>query len=130
MITKNTKKTILVIEDEADILFSLKTYLESEGYQVVTAENGEGGLNFLQKNPMPHLILLDMKMPVMNGWEFSEHYRKNFSQSFRAPVIVMTAAADAEARAREAQANGWLGKPFSLEEITAQLQKFLGTHQG
>ncbi|NBX76150.1 MAG: response regulator [Proteobacteria bacterium] len=119
-----TKKNLLVIEDEADILFSLKSYLESEGYEVATAENGKEGLTFLDEHPMPALILLDMKMPVMNGWEFSEAYRRKFS--LRAPVIVMTAAADAEARAREAQANGWLGKPFSLDEINSQLQKFLG----
>jgi CheY-like chemotaxis protein len=125
-INKN-EKTILLIEDEPDILFSLKTYLESEGYDVATAKNGAEGLNFLDQNPMPKLILLDMKMPIMNGWDFSEHYRKNFSQSLRAPVIVMTAAADSEARAREVKANGWLGKPFSLEEISALLQKFLGS---
>jgi len=119
------QKTLLVIEDEADILFSLKTYLESEGYHVVTAGNGKEGLTFLNMNPMPALVLLDMKMPVMNGWEFSNEYRKQFP--LRAPLVVMTAAADAEARAREAQANGWLGKPFSLEEINNQLQKFLGT---
>lgn len=118
----NLQKQILVIEDEPDILLSLKAYLESEGYEVPTANNGEEALGYLKTHPMPHLILLDMKMPVMNGWEFSQEFLKEFDH--KAPIVVMTAAADAEERAKEAHANGWLGKPFSLDEITAQIKKF------
>lgn len=115
------RNKILVIEDEADILFSLKTFLESEGYEVSTAENGEQGMEYLRTHPMPNLILLDMKMPVMSGWDFSRNFYKVFDH--KAPIVVMTAAADAEERAKEARADGWLGKPFSLDEISAQIKK-------
>lgn len=113
---------ILVVEDESDILFSLQTFLESEGYHVIPAQNGQEALQILQKIPMPQLILLDMKMPVLSGWEFVAEWRKTFPK--RCPLIVMTAAADAEERAREVQADAWLGKPFSLEEIVATIQKY------
>lgn len=126
MNTSTAQKTLLVIEDEPDILFSLTAFLESEGYRVVTAQNGQEGLDFLERNPLPSLILLDMKMPIMDGWKFSEEFKKRFAN--RCPVVVMTAAADAGERAHEAHANGWLGKPFSLEEITSQINKFLGNN--
>ncbi|MFM8268696.1 MAG: response regulator transcription factor, partial [Pseudomonadota bacterium] len=87
----HSHKQILVIEDEPDILFSLKAYLESEGYEVPTAQNGEEAMGYLKTHPMPNLILLDMKMPVMSGWEFSQEFSKAFDH--KAPIVVMTAAA-------------------------------------
>ncbi|NBT59736.1 response regulator [bacterium] len=116
------KKTILVVEDEYDILFSVKSFLESEGYEVFTAQNGQEAFELLKKKKMPHLILLDMKMPTMDGWEFSRRFYKAYDN--KAPLIVMTAAANAEERAREAHANGWIGKPFTLEDVSDQIKKF------
>lgn len=118
-----SQPSILVVEDEDDILFSLQTFLEAEGYQVSTAKNGQEALALLTQIPMPSLILLDMKMPVMSGWDFITQWRKQFSH--RCPVLVMTAAADAEERAREVDASGWLGKPFSLEEISSKIDHLL-----
>ncbi|NBX93356.1 MAG: response regulator [Proteobacteria bacterium] len=116
------KKTILVVEDEPDILFSVKTFLESEGYKVFTATNGNEALEVLNKFKLPHLILLDMKMPVMNGWEFLRTFHNIYNH--QAPVIIMTAAADAEQRAKEVQASSWIGKPFSFEDISEKIRQF------
>lgn len=117
-------QSILVVEDEEDILFSLHSFLEAEGYQVFTAKNGQEALSLLEQIPMPQLILVDMKMPIMSGWDFLTAWRKKFTQ--RCPVMVMTAAANAEDRAREVHANGWLGKPFSLDEITKKIDELIG----
>lgn len=120
---RTSHKTLLIIEDEPDILFSLQAFLESEGYHVLTAQNGEEAMQVLKTQLMPNLILLDMKMPVMSGWDFCRDFIKAFDH--KAPLIVMTAAADAAERAKEAQASGWLGKPFSLEELSAKVKKHL-----
>jgi CheY-like chemotaxis protein len=61
---------ILIVDDHADIRESLADVLAIEGYQVATAMNGREALEYLKKNPAPCLILLDLTMPVMNGWDF------------------------------------------------------------
>jgi DNA-binding response OmpR family regulator len=116
-------KRILLIEDEPDILFSLKMFLESEGFEVSAAQNGEEGMRILETQEMPELILLDMKMPVMSGWDFCREFINTFDH--KAPLVVMTAAADAAERAKEAQATGWLGKPFTLDELLTKVNQHL-----
>jgi DNA-binding response OmpR family regulator len=117
----NPASLILVIEDEPDIRQPLASFLESEGYRVECAENGKVALEKLSRGLRPGLILLDMKMPVMSGWEFVAAYRQVLQDC--APILVITAAADAEARAREVGACGWLGKPLELSELLAQIRK-------
>ncbi len=116
------KKKILIIEDEKDILFTLKDFLESENYLVLTAENGFEAMKLLQTSGMPDLILLDMKMPIMNGWEFAiEFLDKHDHQS---PMVVITAAADAEKRAKDISAVGWVEKPFDLEVLLKTIKRY------
>jgi CheY-like chemotaxis protein len=114
--------SVVVIEDEKDIREVLGIFLESEGYDPHLFANGKEALDWLERAPAPTIIFLDMKMPVMNGWQFAEAYAKQPGP--RSPVVVMTAAADAEARAREIGASGWIGKPFSFEEISSQLRHY------
>lgn len=113
---------ILVVEDEADIREPIVTYLESEGYSVESADNGWRALEKIKKGDGPDLILLDMKMPGMNGWEFAKAYRSQLQNP--SPILVITAAADAEARAREVGAAGWLGKPLDLDELGQKIEVF------
>lgn len=84
---------ILVIEDEADIRETIKDILELEGFSVETAENGQVGLEKLHSSDRPCLILLDLMMPVMNGWQFLDEVRQ---QDILAtiPIVVVSAAAD------------------------------------
>ncbi|WPU64356.1 response regulator [Peredibacter starrii] len=115
-------KTILIIEDEKVILHTLKDFLEVEGYDVLIAGNGLVALELLNNTPMPDLLLLDMKMPKMNGWEFARAYSENFKE--RAPIIVATAAVDAEQRARDVNAIDWVEKPFNLDILLEKIKKY------
>jgi len=114
-------KTILIIEDDPDILFAITTFLELEGYAVRSAANGSAALELLKKEGMPNLILLDMIMPIMNGWQFAAEFNQQFDK--RAPIIVMTAAANAEQRAKDVNAAGWIAKPFKIEDLISNIQQ-------
>jgi CheY-like chemotaxis protein len=112
--TEADPKQILVVDDEEAIRDILNFALEQEGYQVVTAANGAEALDALGHG-LPGLILLDMKMPVMDGWTFTRELRARYGREV--PVVVLTAAPDAQSRAREIDAAGWLGKPFDLDVL-------------
>jgi DNA-binding response OmpR family regulator len=115
-------KTILVIEDEEEILFTIRDFLISEGYNVLTAINGFLAMEILQTSVVPDLILLDMKMPVMNGWEFSSAFIEKYDHM--SPILVMTAASDAGQRAKDIQAIGWIEKPFALDAFLEKVKMY------
>jgi DNA-binding response OmpR family regulator len=115
-------KTILVVEDDNEISFILKTFLEREGYQIQVAENGQVALEVVAKYGVPHLILLDMKMPVMNGWQFANEFEIHYDG--KTPIVVMTAAADVAQRARDIKAKDWIGKPFSLTVLLSKIKNY------
>jgi CheY-like chemotaxis protein len=118
----SSKKTVLIVEDEKEILYTLKDFLESESYHVLTAENGFQAMELLRNAQMPDLILLDMKMPVMNGWEFAIEFLASYDH--KAPIVVITAAADAEQRAKDISAVGWVEKPFDLDTLLNVIKKY------
>jgi CheY-like chemotaxis protein len=105
---------VLVVDDEADIRATVADALAEEGYAVVVAENGADALKLAQSF-QPQVILLDMKMPVMDGWAFARAYRRMPPPHGR--IVVFTAAADAARRAAEANADGMLAKPFVLDDL-------------
>lgn len=108
------RRRTLVVDDDRDIAELVRLALTDEGYDVVVATNGSAALEALLAAPFD-LILLDMRMPVMDGWEFAQAYQATAEP--RAPVIVVTAARDTAERAAEINADGFLAKPFSLEEL-------------
>jgi CheY-like chemotaxis protein len=116
------KKTggILVVDDDPDLREFLRLALTSMGFEVTSAANGEEALDMM-KGYDPDLILLDMKMPVMSGWEFS---RALEGRDPRPPIVVLTAAPDPAARAAEAHADGWLGKPFEYADLEVTVRRF------
>ena len=116
-------RTVLVNEDDPNILFAVSTLLEGEGYAVVCAENGAVALELLAEMQMPDLILLDRIMPVMTGCEFAEEFRARYGRKI--PLIMMTAAGDLMQRAAGIDAQGWIAKPFSLEDLLSLIQKNL-----
>lgn len=118
----NSKK-ILVVEDDPDLSSLLAVVLRSRGYSIETAANGHEALELLRRG-IPDLILLDMKMPVMNGWQFAREFNARHDDA--APIVVITAASDAQARAREIGADGWLGKPFDMNALLAVVERFVG----
>src|SRR5919198_3303048 len=107
-------RPILVVDDDELILNSVESTLADEGYPVVTATDGAAALDVVERQ-LPALILLDMKMPILDGWAFAKAYREQPGP--RAPIVVMTAAADAARRAADIGAEGYLAKPFDLEDL-------------
>ncbi len=106
--------SVLVIEDDPDMRSLLVLMLEDRGHHVLAAADGREGLDVLDRES-PDLILLDMKMPVMDGWEFARRYRETHTEL--SPIVVMTAAEDPRRRAEEIGAAGWLGKPVELDRL-------------
>lgn len=105
--------TVLVVDDDDAILRTVTDILSDEGYRVLTATNGREALAVLAQ-AAPGVILLDMRMPVMDGWQFA---RALDADERAIPIIVMTAAQDARQWAREIGAAGYLAKPFDLIEL-------------
>lgn len=115
--TKSTEgyplQTILIIEDDQAIRETWQLVLEIEGYFVVTAVNGREGLKMLQSSNLPCLILLDLSMPVMNGFEFLEAMRKDYRIA-SIPVLITSAEAEL---AKFEKVAGILEKPVQLETL-------------
>jgi two-component system chemotaxis response regulator CheY len=104
---------VLVVDDDDAIREFVRDALEFDGYSVVTAPDGAAALAVLERME-PDLVLLDMRMPVLDGWEFSRLYRAGGG---RAPVVVMTAAENAEGWRAEVGGEACLPKPFMLDEL-------------
>jgi len=105
---------VLVVDDEQDIREFLAFALENKGYNVTTADNGAAALNEVARGPVD-IVLLDMRMPVMDGWAFAQAYRQQPGP--HAPIVVITAAHDAAARAAQIEAQDYLAKPFDLDDL-------------
>jgi DNA-binding response OmpR family regulator len=105
-------RRVLVVDDDPDILDALSEILEVEGYDVQRARNGREALQRLEQG-LPDLVLLDLMMPVMDGWEFA----RSLAPGARPPIIVLSADRNVSAKAKEIGALGWLAKPFELSEL-------------
>jgi len=114
---------ILVVEDDPDLLALLEMILSEAGRRVRTAREGHAALARVGEE-MPGLILLDMRMPGMNGWEFAREFRVRHGRA--CPIVVVTAAENARRRAEEIGADGWLAKPFDLDDVLHMVARFLG----
>ena len=105
---------ILVIDDDPDIRQVIAYALGDEGYQVDQASDGRVALE-LVSHQHPDIILLDMRMPGMDGWEFAKLYHERYDR--RAPIIVITAAQDAAQRGSDVSAASYVSKPFDLNVL-------------
>ena len=112
---ESVDKDILIVEDEQDLSDLLMDVLETEGHTARTAGNGLEALSRI-KERRPQLILLDMMMPVMDGWQFIERLRAN-EEWTDIPVVVMTAVYDMSSLERKTGAKAILTKPFDIELI-------------
>ena len=113
---------VLIVEDDRDTREMLERFLQLEGFDVRTAANGEVALTTLRSDGRPCVILLDLMMPVMNGWQFREAQQQDPSLA-AIPVIVVTAAGP-QAHIPAIHANGWLPKPVDLEQLLATIGPF------
>jgi len=110
---------ILVVEDNDDVREMMAVTLELEGHEVATAVNGLDALNKLHTGNKPCLILLDLMMPVMNGWQFRE-IQKTDPQLAEIPVVVVTAAGPRD-DIPSITADAWLSKPVDFDRLLATI---------
>lgn len=115
-------KKILVVDDKAEIRKLLKSYFTQEGYEVVTAADGQEAL-FVARHEKPDVVLLDLMMPQMNGYEFL----RTFSRESATPVIVLTAKVEESDKVLglELGADDYVVKPFSPRELAARVRAVL-----
>lgn len=114
---------ILIVDDEKDLTNLIRVNLESEGFECIVAYNGAEGIEKVA-NELPDLILLDIKMPVMDGYEVLEELKENH-QTASIPVIMCTTVRGEEniKKAYELGASGYIIKPFEMYEIVEKIQE-------
>ncbi|MBX3196977.1 MAG: response regulator [Labilithrix sp.] len=107
---------ILIVEDDDELRELLALILEGEGIAVATAANGHEALASIAVSA-PRIVLLDMTMPLMDGWQFCRELDRRGGP--RPRIVVITAATDPARRADEVDADGWLAKPFDRDALVA-----------
>jgi len=107
--------SVLIVEDDRDTREMLERFLELEGYRVRTAENGQRALEELERDAQACVILLDLMMPVMNGWQFREAQVRN-PKAAKIPVVVVSAAG-ARDQIPRIEADGWISKPVDFDRL-------------
>jgi CheY-like chemotaxis protein len=118
--------TVLVIDDDRDIRDGVRDLIEDSGYEAVAVRHGGEAQEWLLKNPPPAVILLDLMMPNMNGWQFLAWLRERESLE-DVPVVLMSGAPehglDLAKSTRKLQ--GWLVKPFEPEQLLEKVEKLV-----
>ncbi|HAV92350.1 TPA: two-component system response regulator [candidate division WOR-3 bacterium] len=116
-------KKILIIDDDEDIISLIKIILENESYSVIGASSGEEGIKTAIKQK-PELILLDIMMPIMDGWEILKMLRTEESTR-KIPVAMLTCKTDVKDKLTGLQegAIDYITKPFSPEELIERVDK-------
>jgi DNA-binding response OmpR family regulator len=117
-------KRILLVDDEKDFVSSVKDFLEMRGYEVMGAFDGTSALERVQDKP--DMVLLDIKMPGMDGYEVLRRIRTDRSPS-EMPVIMLTTTSDTSSifQAQELSATDYIVKPTNLQDLLAMLKKYL-----
>jgi DNA-binding response OmpR family regulator len=117
------KKNILLIDDDLGINEVIKIILEDEGYSVKTMSESRGVLNKI-KNDKPDLILLDIWMPVISGLQVCR-LLKSHKETAGIPVIMISASVGTEKKSKEAGADGFVLKPFEMDDLLSKVASFL-----
>lgn len=108
------RQDVLVVDDDEDMIEVLELLLQDAGYATRTALNGQQALEAVARS-MPALIVLDMLMPVMNGWQFAREFRARYGTGV--PIVVASAAEHVQHRGDEIDAAGVLPKPFEVSDL-------------
>ena len=120
---KAKRAQVLVVEDDQEIRDTLREVLEDHGYEVIWAENGAEALDRLRGALSPRLILLDLMMPVMDGWEFSKALRAE-PRLAGIPVVIISADHGLEQKTSALAVDGYLAKPFHLDALLATVNRY------
>jgi CheY-like chemotaxis protein len=120
------EKVVLVVDDDPDARELVTTMLTAGGYHVLLAEHGRNALRRLRER-CPDLIILDLQMPVMDGWQFRRRQRRLKPRRLaRVPVLLVTGLADAAAQVAPLRAVGVLQKPFAPNDLLTAVSAALG----
>lgn len=122
MTETTSSKPVLVVDDDLAIRETIAVMLEAEGYRVVVAAHGAEAL-VTMAHEQPAVILLDLNMPVMDGWELLRRLR---ASGVAIPVVFMTAGRAAHIEAERAGADGFLPKPFDIDLLYEVVARFAG----
>ena len=120
-VSRGARPLVLVVDDDGPILDSLGEILAEEGYAVAVARNGQEALAYLAANPNPDCILLDVMMPVMNGYDFRRAQLQD-PRLAGIPTLLLTAG-HVDGRVAELRLSGWLRKPVNLPLLLASVQQ-------
>src|SRR5229473_6381485 len=121
------ERLVLVVDDDPDILQTLGLCLSSEGYRVLMAANGKEALDILDREH-PSVILLDLMMPVMDGWQFVAELERRGAR--KAPLLILSADRAVQGHASKLRADAFLAKPFDLDELLGKVQQLTGGPSG
>jgi two-component system response regulator MprA len=114
-----TIQRILVVDDDPSVRETIGTFLRTAGYTVQTAADGAEALELIGRE-LPAVVVLDMRMPIMDGWDFVRELR---AREIDLPIIVMTAARDVRQSAEEVGAPAYVAKPISFPALIARIDQ-------
>ena len=125
------KKTILVVDDDPNVGLLVSVILKSLNYEVITLINGKELLSYLIKNPKPSLILLDLKLPDVDGYELCKKIRENHFMA-DIPVIILTGVSEIDSKIKtiEIGADDYINKPFDVRELKVRIKRILKRKEG
>lgn len=123
-------KTILIIEDNADSLYLYNEILKSENFNVICTGNGPDALKYLnEKKDLPHLIILDLNFPFMTAQEFIQILKSEVNW-VKIPIIIISGQMDTQQRSVELKADGFIVKPFELDEFISTVHNYTSKSYG
>jgi CheY-like chemotaxis protein len=117
------KLKIMLVEDDLDIADAMTDVLTDHGHEVQSARNGKEALTLLSTGTLPHLIFLDLMMPLMDGAQFREAQLRD-ERLAKIPVVVLSADRNVEARALELGVEGWLPKPTTPQKVLEAAERY------
>jgi len=117
-----TRSRILIVDDDDTMCELLRTILTEEGYAVATVSHGAAALELVGHH-RPEVILVDLRMPIMDGWAFVEQYRRLADPP--ASIVLLSALRDIEQSARQLGADGFISKPFEISEVVSTVSRCL-----
>jgi CheY-like chemotaxis protein len=116
-------KSILIVDDDVDVREMLSQFFSIEGYEVATARNGQDALEQLRKGQQADLILLDLMMPVMDGWQFRLEQQRD-PKLASIPVVVLSAVYNARERAALLGAVDYMQKPVEFDKLIETAERY------
>ncbi len=116
------KGTVLLVEDEEEIVTFVDMLLEGEGYRVEVARDGEEGLESIRQE-RPGVVLVDLTLPGMSGGEFIRRLRDEFGPGI--PTVILSAGRDLDKVAAQVGADDFLAKPFEIDDLVAKVRKWI-----